>query len=75
MRVTVKFHKRDDVTLQAHERITGIILDSDELKSATWPFDNMLTYRTNRSATDVICDWEREGFNIDEFERFMFEAD
>lgn len=75
MRVTVKFHKRDDITLQAHERINGIILDTDEAKSATWPFANMLTYRSNRDACDILADWQNEGFNIDEFERFMFEAD
>lgn len=75
MRVTVKFHRNDDVSLDVQDRILGQVLDTDEAKSATWPFANMLTYRTNRTAGDIINDWEDSAFNIDEFERFMFEAD
>lgn len=75
MRVTIKFRRSEDVTLQTHERITGIVLNSDELKSATWPFDNMLTYRSDRDACDILCDWQNDGFNIEEFERLMFEPD
>ena len=73
MRVTIKFHRNDDVNQQ---EIEHGVLYKHERATAMWPFPNMLTYTTPTNNASGICrQWELQGFRIDEFERFMIEPD
>lgn len=76
MKVTIIFDPRDDLHStdeggSMKTRIEGVCLTTDEAETAEWQ-GHQLTFRTERSASEVISDWEDEGFNIDEFNLFAF---
>lgn len=73
MKVTVTFHAMDDLCLENRNRIEGVVLTTAEAELAEWN-GRVLTYRTDRSASEVVSDWEDEGFEISEFAGFAFSA-
>jgi hypothetical protein len=71
MKIVIEFDPRDDLSDENKDKIEGSVLTSTEANTAKWA-RNILTYRTNRSLTDIINDWESEGFNLDEFKSFTY---
>jgi hypothetical protein len=76
MKVTISFDSRDDLHsveegVSMKDRIEGTCLTIEEAETAEW-FGRTLTYRSDRAASQIIDDWEDEGFNIDEFFSFGF---
>lgn len=75
MRVRVKFHKYDDVSQEARDRIEGGILTINECTTVFWYRVNgswCLRFSTDRNATEIIEAFEYDGFAIEEFQEFSF---
>lgn len=77
MKVTVTFDSRDDIE-DNRSRIEGVVLTVQESATAQWTRTDAgqysLSYQTSRGATEVVSDWEAEGFEIDDFASFCFSA-
>jgi len=73
MRVSVRFHRNDDLSRENMERIYGSCLTLRELETMKFlQGSRHLMYDTWDRASEVIARWEEQGYNIDEFESFMF---
>ena len=77
MKLTVGFDSRDELTQETRERILGSVLHTDEAKTAVWFQVGpvwFLKYDVSdgRLASDVVLDWESDGYHISEFSVFIF---
>lgn len=70
MLINVIFHPLDELTRDTIDRIEGTVLTLTESATARWEGHHLI-YRTHRDASEVVGDWENEGFDFSEFMLFQ----